>query len=107
MNNFLSKLLAKKGIKDVSQMSVEEQETFRNYERILSKEKVTIEDFAKFLKTQLSIIEGKWQDLETPTAKKAEMIPYHTVYRILLNVISAPDLERQTLEDYLTQIINA
>lgn len=107
MKNLLSKLLQKRGIKSVNELSQEEKVTFENYERVLSKDKVSIDDFENFLKTQIGIIENKWQDLETPQAKKAEMIPYHTVYSVLLKVIKSPDLERKNLEDYLTQLLNS
>jgi len=106
MKGLLLKLLRVKGIEDTNQMSKEEKVIFDNYDRILSKEKLTIDDFQKFLETQIAVIEGKWRDYDTTNTKKSELIPYHTVYKTLLQAISSPEAERKALEDYLTSQIN-
>lgn len=107
LHNLLSNLLKVRKIRDVTELTEEERTTFANYERILNKTKVTIDDFENFLKTQIATIEMKWQDLSMPATAKAELLPYHTVYNVLLKVIGAPDTERKNLEDYLTQIIKS
>lgn len=104
MHNLLSKLFQKKGIKDVTELSGEEREVFENYQRVLSKEEMTMEDMRKFLEAQVSVIEGKWRDYNTPQSQKAELIPYHTVYRTFLQAIDAPQVEREQLEQYLMQL---
>ncbi len=101
----LSRLFAKRGIKDVNDLDPEERETYKRYEIVLSKRELTIADIRVFLQNQVNVIESKWSDFETPNAKKAELIPYHTVYRTILQALDAPEIERQNLERYLVEVL--
>ena len=103
--NILSKLLNKKGIKDVSELSAEERIVFDNYERVLSKESLNVEDVKKFLEIQIGSIETKWKDYNYGEDKKAKLLPYHTCYKTLLQAINAPLAEKEALEKYLNQLI--
>lgn len=102
-SNILSKLLAKRGIKDISELTNEEKETFDNYEKILSKEELTMEDLRHFLGVQIGLIESKWRNHDISQMQKMELIPYHTVYKTILEALNAPQVERKALEDYLNQ----
>ena len=106
MKGILQKLLYKKGIESIDQLSPEEKSIFDNWEKVLSKDELTIDDVKEFCKTQCEIIEGKWKDYEMPNTKKAEMIPYHTVYKTLLQVIDSPRSAREQLEQHLNQLLN-
>lgn len=100
--SILSKIFEKKGIKDATELDTEEREVFERYQKILSKEKITIEDLQNFMEAQINVIEMKWRDYELKD--KASLIPYHTVYRALLDIIKSPQVERAQLEKYLTQL---
>ena len=102
--SILTKIFAKRGIKDVTELDKDEREVFENYEKILSKENLTLEDVKHFLESQIGIIETKWKDYDRQN--KGDLIPYHTVYRTLLDVINSPMVERVQLEKYLTQLHN-
>jgi hypothetical protein len=101
MKSLLQKLLKRKGIETLEELSTDERVVFDNYNKVLSKETLTIDDLRKFLEIQVSVIEGKWRDHEN--TRKAELIPYHTCYKVLLQAIDAPQAERKALEDYLNQ----
>ncbi|MFA7662685.1 MAG: hypothetical protein WCX88_02095 [Patescibacteria group bacterium] len=103
--SILDKLLQKRGIKKTDDLEPEEKETFENWRKILSKEDLTIEDIKDFCKTQISVIEMKWKDLNIDNSKKAELIPYHTVYKTLEQVLNAPRSEREQLEAQLNQLL--
>ena len=105
MHSLLNKLFVKKGIKDARELSKEEKVTFETWNGILSKEELTLEDVKEFCRSQLSVIESKWQDLNTEQNKKAEMIPYYTVYKTLLNAIDSPKVAREALEQQLENLI--
>ncbi len=105
MHKLTSRLLTKKGIKDVSELTQDEREVFESYERVLSKDKLNIEDIKRYLETQIRAIEDRWKDYGTENARKAELIPYHTVYRSLLQVIDGPNTERENLEQFLNNLI--
>lgn len=101
MNGLLTRLLQRKGINSLEELDKEEKITFDNYQKILSKKELTIEDLKLFLESQIGIIEGKWKDLNLEQNKKAEMIPYHTTYKTILQAIGSPQSEREALEQFL------
>ena len=103
--NILEKLLFKRGIKSVDELSGEEKKTFENWRKILSKDQLTLEDIKMFCQTQINVIETRWKDYGTEQNKKAELIPYHTIYRTLLQVIESPQKERSQLEIQLEQML--
>jgi len=98
----LQDIFRKRGIKDITELDKEEQETFEKYEAILSKPDLTLEDVKHFIENQIGIIEAKWKDYDRQN--KADLIPYHTVYRALLDVINSNQVERVQLEKYLKQL---
>jgi hypothetical protein len=104
--NILTKLLKRKGIEKIEDLSTDERVVFDNYKATLAKEQLTIEDFKRFLETQVEIIKGKWTNYDLENTKKAELIPYFTTYSTLLNIIDSPRQERETLERHLNQLIN-
>ena len=103
MHNILLKLFEKKGIKDPRELSDEEKATFENWDKILSKEELTLEDVKQFCQTQVLIIEGKWADYTTDHAKKAELLPYYTCYSAILKAIDSPKVARIALEIQLRE----
>ena len=100
--SILSKIFEKKGIKDITELDKEERETFENYEKILSKPDLTLEDVKHFIESQIGIIETKWKDYGNQN--KADLIPYHTIYCTLRDLIKSPQVEREQLEQYLKNL---
>lgn len=106
MNILLEKLLRKRGIEDINSLDVEEKKDFDNWQKILSKDTLTAEDIRNFCQAQKDVIQGKWTDLSLDNSKKAEFIPYFTVYSLLLQVMDSPKKERESLENMLLNLIN-
>ena len=104
MHKLLQKLLNKRGIENFEDLSKEEKITFKEWDGVLSKEELTIEDVKTFCQTQCEIIEGKWKDYSFGKEEKAELIPYHTTYKTLLTAINSPKLTREALERQLTEL---
>jgi len=104
MKAILQKLLQKRGIESLEELSEEEKSTFNEWDKILSKESLDINDIKLFCENQVTIIESKWSDYEERNDKKAELIPYHTVYRTLLNILTSPIATREALERQLTEL---
>ena len=106
MHSLLSKLLIKRGIENEKDLSKEEKEWFSEKERILSlKDDVSSEDIKKFCETQVKVIEDQWKNLDNTVTKNERLIVIHTVYSTLLKAIGSSKVEREILEDYLTQLI--
>jgi hypothetical protein len=97
-------MFAKRGIKDANQLDPEEKATFETWQAVLSKEELTMDDVKQFCRSQLDVIEGKWTDLNLEQSKKAEFIPYHTVYKSLLAAIDSPKAAREALEKQLIEL---
>ena len=104
MHTLLEKLLGQRGIADVKELDEEEKQVFENWNQVLSKDELTLEDIKKFCATQVLIIEGKWADYSLDNVKKAELLPYYTVYKTLLNAIDSPKVGREALEQQLIQL---
>jgi len=104
MHQLLYKLFEKRGIKDSTELDSEEKSQFDTWDKILSKEQLSIEDIKNFCQSQIEVITGKWQDLSVEQAKKSEMIPYFVVYRTLLAAIDSPQESRRALEIQLNQL---
>jgi hypothetical protein len=105
MNSLIERLLKKRGIKNPTELQPEEKQTFDHWQSILGKEQLTTDDITAFIRTQIGIIEGKWKDLDVPTSKKADLIPYHVVYKTLLAAIESPTHAKKALEIQLNQLL--
>ena len=108
MHSLLSKLLTKRGIENVEDLSKEEKSWFDEKQRILSQpDEISVDDFKKFCRSQLNIIEEQWRNLDNAAIKNERLVILHTVYSTILKVAEASKIERELLEDHLTQLLHA
>jgi hypothetical protein len=105
MHKLLYDLLVKRGIKNISELEAEERRDYENWQAVLSKEELNLEDIKQFCNTQCDIIKQKWSDYNIAEAKKAELIPYFTFYNMLLTAIDSPKTGREALEKRLIELI--
>ena len=105
MHKLLQSLFEKRGIKEIKDLSVEEKADFERWHGVLSKENLTIDDVKDFCLAQIETVEMRWRDLKLEQNKKAELIPYHTVYKLFLAAIDAPKVAREQAERELTELI--
>lgn len=105
MHNLIEKIFKKRGIADANDLSEEEKRDFDNWQKILSKDTLTIEDLRQFLQNQIDVITGKWQDYSLENTKKAEMIAYFTCYKTILQVLDSPKQAREQLEQQLNLLL--
>lgn len=104
MHSLISKLLKKRGIDSLDELNQEERVTFDTWQSVLSKETLSTDDIKEFCNSQIAVIEGKWRDMNGES-KKADLIPYHTVYKMLVEVIDSPQKARKALEQQLEQLL--
>ena len=104
MLDILNKLLQKSGVQ-YEQLDTEEKKQFDDWKLVLTKDELSTQDIKNFCQQQVDIINGKWQDLNLEQAKKAELIPYYTVYNLLLKVIDSPKEAKESLEKNLVQLL--
>lgn len=102
--NILDRILQKRGVSR-DELTPEEQVTFTEWHRVLSNDSLSTEDIRTFCQSQLDIIDTKWRELDKENHKKAELIPYYTVYKLLIKVIDSPKQDRENLEQQLNQLL--
>ena len=104
MIDILNQLLQKRGVK-YDDLREEEKTQFEQWKLVLTKDELTTQDIKNFCQQQVDIVNGKWQDLNLEQAKKAELIPYYTIYSLLLKVLDSPKEAREALEKNLRQLL--
>lgn len=114
MHYLLSKLLAKRGYKNISELSADrmpdgspsEKETFDRWNKVLSaRDTITVEDIKKFCNGQVQHIEQQWKSLDNATVKNERLVLLHTVYKAIIEVIDSPQTQRESLEKYLMGLL--
>lgn len=105
MKDILHRLLNKRGL-TVETLDKEEKAQFDAWQATLTKDELTTEDIKAFIQSQLSVIETKWADYNLDKEKKEQLLPYFTVYKVLLAAINSPRSAREALEKNLTQLLN-
>lgn len=103
MHPIISRLLRKRGINDVNELDSDEKKTFEAWQEVLQKEELSVEDIKNFCRMQVEIIETKWSDYNS--SNKSEMIPYHTIWTMLLKAIEGPKQAKVALEKNLEQLL--
>src|SRR3990167_5697244 len=103
--NILSKLLAKRNIKDISELDGEERKTYEIWQEVLNKEEMNVEDIKNFCKSQIGVIEGKFANYEIDAYKKSELVPYFVAWNLLLKAIEGPKSQKVALENHLEQLL--
>lgn len=101
--NLISRIMEKRGIKNVEDLDREERATLERWEKILSESEITVNKIREFCAAQISTIEGKWR--ANPENPSVNLIHYHNVYKTLLSLIDGPRSERENLERYLNQLL--
>mgnify|MGYP003386056679 CR=1 FL=1 len=101
--SIIDKLFTKRGIEKIEELAPEEQAQIQKWQVILSGESVTVASLKEFCQSQLRIIESKADGIHPLTTIQQACIH---VYINLLKAIEAPEAERESLEKYLTTLIN-
>ena len=106
MNFLLEKLFKKKGIVDASKLDESEKATYDSWQRTLSEGDMSVDKIQAFCKQQLSIIEGKFKEMDNSAEKNQRLIVSHNIYRALVDTIEKPKNEREQLERYLQSLLD-
>lgn len=104
MNDLLSKLLGKRGIR-IDELSKEEAVDFDRWGKILSTKTVTIADLKEYLAHQLSLTEDQLDDMHNSELLVERLNILRSIYRKMIKFIDSPQIERENLEKHLKQLI--
>lgn len=105
MISLITKLLQKRGIKDVNELSPEEKGTFESWEKILSGSEVSVKSISTFCEHNIRTVEAQFKNLDTSKEKLERLVLLHTVYSSLLGIINSPQAEKEALERYLNSLL--
>lgn len=106
MHGLLQKILQKRGIKDIRDLTKEERDTFDRWQSILSEGEITVEKIKLFCQQQIKIIENQYTNPDNSEKKDNYLKACLAVYSALLGIIETPQqVERQALIKYLQQLI--
>lgn len=105
MHHLLDRLLKKKGIKTVDQLTDEEKVVFDRWQGMLGDGEMTVAKIGDFCSNQIHLIESKWKELDNSQEKNQRLIMMHTVYKSILDLINKPKSEREALEKYLSSLL--
>jgi hypothetical protein len=113
MNNIITKLLEKRGIKDVDELKGGERAKIETWSRIFSRE-VKVEDISRFIELEISRIEDEWLDTSDKNPfsylfewkKNLEAKARIRNYKNLQAVIREPEKNKENLEKYIKKLIN-
>lgn len=106
MHHSIERLLQKRGIKSVEELSQEEKAQFDTWQKVLTTEKVTLPSIAAFLNVQKSLLEVQFSDLNNSDQKNSRLVLQHAIYAKLLRFLESEKAERETLEKYLNDLID-
>ena len=104
MHSLLKSLLTKRGIKDLSELSTEEKETFENWDIALTGT-ITVEKIKQFCEGQISRIQDQYANPDNTEKKDMYLKASLTIYSTLIKIINSPEAERESLEKYLTKLL--
>ena len=105
MHQLIERIMGKRGI-TLDTLTTEEKKTFDGWQATLTAKKVTAPQIAEFCDRQKSAIETQWTNLENNTQKNERLILLHTIYSKISSLIQSDKNERESLEKYLTTLID-
>lgn len=103
--SILDKLLKKRGIEHIEELSQEERVQFDNWNRVLSKETLKLEDIETHCKNEVKKIQDKFKDSRNVEDDRFYKACLH-VYLNILALFEADQVQRESLEKHLNQILN-
>ena len=102
--NLLEKFLKKVGVTEFSQLTEEEKETYRNWDSILSGRKLTDEEVATFLTTELEETVQKVIDQKLTTREDIFLKMKLDFIRKIQGFLNVPKVEKKILEQNINQL---
>jgi len=102
--NLLKKYLDKINVKEFSELSEEEKETYRSWEEVLSGRKLTDDDVAQFLGTELDDTLNKLEDPKLSPREDVFLKMKLSFVRKINAFLNSPEVEKKTLEENIKNI---
>uniref|UniRef100_A0A6H1ZDQ0 Uncharacterized protein n=1 Tax=viral metagenome TaxID=1070528 RepID=A0A6H1ZDQ0_9ZZZZ len=105
MHALLAKLLDKRKIHALTDMTGEERSKFDEWNFILEKEELDSNQLRSFCEHQIALIEQRWNKEELSEKSITKLVQQHIVYKQIISALEAPKEEKQRLIKYLEEMI--
>ena len=106
MQNILNKLMQKRKIEKMEDMSEDEKATFNKWNEILSTKEITIDNLQAFLEELKNKAIKDVAEEDNTIKKDAKCKASITICEALLGLITTPKVERENLEKYLNTLLD-
>lgn len=112
MHPLVARILEKRGVKDLTDLNKDEQATYRQWEQdyktiLAAEEALTVDKVAEFCRHQVKVVESQWRNWDISREKMERLVLVHTVYKVMLDLLEAPQRRREQLEAELTSYLYA
>lgn len=101
LKDFLEKL----GVKDFSELTNEEQETYQRWQDTLDKPNLTIEDIIAWLKSEDQLTQAALIDYTNDGRKQLFLQATSRLVRMLTAILTKPEQEREMLKQQIEQML--
>lgn len=105
MHQLLEQLFKKRGIKSVNELTTEEADQFDMWQKTLTEGEITVERIRDYCQSQVDIIKGQMKNLDNTPQKNERLTTYFNIYDNIITLISSPQVERESLEKFINQLI--
>jgi hypothetical protein len=106
MHPLLAKWLQKLKVNNISELDVNEKQTYDNYNMILSGGEITVDKILELCKAQKKIIENNYSNPDNSVDKDKVLKAGLGIYNTLIRLIEAPQSEKVALEQELNKLIS-
>jgi len=101
----LEKLLKKRGLENITQLDRYERADFERWQKALIAQPVTLESLAEFIKEQKNRAENEIANPDNSKEKDMFLKASLNIYRSFLALLKQPEVERETTEKFLKQLL--
>ena len=105
LSTLIQKILEKKKINKISELSVDEKVEYDRWNAIIEGSEITVPKIREFCESQVRLIEGRYAGGEATDKQDTMLRASLHIYLNLIKLIDSPEIERGNLEKYLTQIL--
>ena len=105
MNILIEKLLKKRGINDLNDLTDEEKAIYDEWEKVLSLSSLTLKDLEKFLNEQVPRLTKELIEPDISDKKNIYLKARIADFMAILAVIQKPKIAKKELENYIKSLI--
>ena len=104
MHPLIEKLLTKRGVKDVAELTVEEKDVFDRWQKTLTSG-VSLESLSELAKQFIGTADAQLRDFGISHEKMERLVVARGICQLFLGAIENPKSEAESLEKHLASML--